>query len=148
MPCNPSEIARIFLDLMQDIDFSSEIRMLRVGFFERTARKSLREELSATYVGLWALALTHSFPQRSEEIFASFLEMYLSGIAPAQRFLDAEKILAYKEMVCHHGSRDFTEVSRHILSFIRVDERHLKADILRLSLALRKHYIFIFQRLV
>ncbi len=133
---------------MQDIDFSQEIRMLRVGFFERTARKNVKEELSATYVGLWALALTHSFPQTTEEIFASFLELHLASLPPTQRALRAEKIIAYKDMVCHHGCKNFTEVSRHILSFVKVDESSLKADVLRLSLALRKHYIFIFQRLV
>ncbi len=146
--CNPEDVARIFFELMKEVDFSPEIAMLRVKFYERTLRKNLLLDLQATYIGLWALALTHSFPDIEDEIFMCFQHMYVASLPKSLRTLQAEKILCYKEMVCQHGSQNFSEVSRHLFSFTKVDKETFKADVLRLSLALRKHYVFIFQRLV
>ncbi len=142
------EVAEIFESLLGTVDFSHELRMFKVGRFNRSLRKTLLNEFEGTYIGLWALALEQSFPKNAQEIFDCFLQKYLEKFAPKHRSVISEKIKAYRAMILSTGDKDFSHVSRHLLSFAKIEDSALKAETLRLSLVLRNHYSFIFQRLV
>ncbi len=142
------EVAANFEALLRDVDFSHELSFFTIGFFDRTLRRTLQQELGMVYIGLWALALEQSFPQTSQSFFTYFVKKYVQKLqGPAQK-IALEKIMAYREMILRSDAKDFNHISEHLLSFTKVKEEQRKASTLRLSLALRNHYTFIFQRLV
>ncbi len=145
---DPRDVAATFESLLGVADFSQELRMFKVGRFNRSLRKTLLNEFEGTYIGLWALALEQSFPNNAQEIFDIFLQKYLEKLAPKRRSVTSEKIRAYRDMILSTGDKDFSHVSRHLLSFAKIEDHELKAETLRLSLGLRNHYSFIFSRLV
>ncbi len=142
------EVAATFESLLSTVDFSQELKMFKVKRFSVSLRKTLLREFEGTYIGLWALALEQSFPQTAQEIFDIFLQNYLEKFVPKARSSTAEKIRAYRAMILSTGDKDFSHVSRHLLSFSKIEDSEFKAETLRLSLLLRNHYSFIFQRLV
>ncbi len=142
------EVAANFEALLRDVDFNHELGFFNISFFNRTLRRTLQQELGMVYIGLWALALEQSFPQTSHSFFKYFVKHYVQKFqGPAQK-MTYEKIMAYREMILRSDAKDFNHISEHLLSFTKVDEDQRKASTLRLSLALRNHYTFIFQRLV
>ncbi len=145
---DPREIAATFEALLSTADFTQELRMFKVGRFNRSLRKTLLNEFEGTYIGLWALALEQSFPKDAQIIFDTFLQKYLEKFAAKRRSSMSAKIKAYRDMVLSTGGKDFSQLSRHLLSFAKIEDSALKAETLRLSLVLRNHYSFIFQRLV
>ncbi len=147
-PSDPKEVAAIFEALLSTVDFTQELSIFKVGRFNRSLRKTLLKEFEGTYIGLWALALEQSFPQNAQEIFDCFLQQHLEKMSPKLRSATATTIRAYRDMVLSVGDKDFSHISRHLLSFAKIDDNALKAETLRLSLVLRNHYSFIFQRLV
>ncbi len=142
------EVAANFAALLKDVDFTPELRIFNMGFFNRTLRRSLQQELTMVYIGLWALALEQSFPQTAQSFFTYFVEHHVEKLTGAAQKVAYEKIMAYRDMILRSDAKDFNHISEHLLSFTKVAEEKRKADTLRLSLALRNHYTFIFQRLV
>lgn len=142
------EVLDNFEALLNDADFSKELKMLGAGRFSFLRRRQMLMELRALYMGLWHLGLLRSFPDTSNEIFLRFLQRHAQrypGRGDAQLRLRAQQ---YKAMLGDTGDRDFTAVSRHLLSFIHRDEATLKVLSLRLTLLLRSTYTFIFERLI
>ncbi len=146
--CVPEEVVATFESLLSAVDFTKELRMFNVKIFDRSLRNTLLKEFEATYVGLWSLALERSFPQSANDIFDCFLEKYTQKKSSKNKDSIIKKLRAYREMMHSVGDQDFSQVSLHLLSFGEVKEGTLKAETLRLSLILRNHYEFIFQRLV
>ncbi len=146
--CNPEEVVATFENLLSSVDFEEELRMFKIGRFNRSLRNNMSNEFEATYIGLWTLALKRSFPDAATEIFSLFLERYAQKNTSKSKAGMVEKLLAYRDMMSSAGDKDFSEVSRHLLSFGKVEDATLKAETLRLSLVLRSHYEFIFQNLV
>lgn len=105
-------------------------------------------ELRGLYMGLWYLGLTRSFPERAEELF----ELYMQHHAELSPRKEDEQLRQrgrqYKDMLSGTGDKDFTAVSRHLLSFMHRDEDALKTMSLRMALLLRSSYTFIFERLI
>ncbi len=146
--CVPAEVVATFENLLSTVDFTQELKMFKVGRFDRSLRKTLLKEFESTYIGLWSLALERSFPESANDIFNMFLEKYAQKDSAKSKNNTAEAIRAYREMMHTVGDKDFSKVSIHLLSFGKVEDATLKAETLRLSLLLRNHYEFIFQRLV
>ncbi len=144
----PEEVTATFESLLSAADFTQELKMFKVGRFDRALRNTLLKEFESTYIGLWALALERSFPQSADSIFDYFLEKYTKKGAQKTKNSNMENLRAYRDMLRSVGDKDFSQVSRHLLSFGKVDDATLKAETLRLSLMLRNHYEFIFQHLV
>ncbi len=142
------EVVANFQALLDDVDFSQELEIFRLKFYNRVMRKKLTEDLKAIYIGLWALALQTSFPQTYEAFFHFFMEDYLLQFNSLERNIAKNKIYSYREMILRSDVRDFNHISQHLLSFVEQNRSTYKADTLRLSLYLRTHYTFIFQRLV
>ncbi len=143
-----AEVSANFKALLDDVDFSSELQVFHLGLFSRTLRRTLLHELQMVYIGLWALALEQSFPQTAKSFFLYFVEEYVRQYKGATKKQIQEKIFAYREMILRADAKDFNHISQHLLSFTKQNAKTQKADTLRLSLALRNHYTFIFQRLV
>ncbi len=142
------EVAANFTALLHDVDFTPELRSFNIGTFNRTLRRVLLHELQMVYIGLWALALEQSFPQTARSFFNFFVKKYVHSLPENTQKATHEKIMAYRDMILRSDAKDFNHISQHLLSFTKVKEEDRKADTLRLSLALRNHYTFIFQRLV
>ncbi len=142
------EVAANFDALLRDADFSHDLRIFNIGFFNRTLRRSLEQELQMVYIGLWALALEQSFPQTARSFFNYFVQRHVQNLSGTTQKVVYEKIMAYREMILRSDAKDFNHISEHLLSFTKVSEENRKAVTLRLSLTLRNHYTFIFQRLV
>ncbi len=142
------EVTANFGALLRDVDFAPELRIFNIGFFDRTLRRSLEQELRMVYIGLWALALEQSFPKTAQAFFAFFVKRYVQELTGSTQKVVYEKIMNYRDMILRSDAKDFNHISEHLLSFTKVKEDKRKADTLRLSLALRNHYTFIFQRLV
>ncbi len=144
----PDEVADSFAALLETTNFTQDLQIFKVGIFDRSLRKRLLRELEATYIGLWALTLERSFPDQTQIIFQCFLDKYIQKIPAKQQSTTSTTIQAYRDMLISNGDQNFSQVSRHLLSFVSVDDSDLKAEILRLSLVLRNHYNTIFRRLV
>ena len=54
----------------------------------------------------------------------------------------------YAEMIAVRGDTDFSEVSRHLSSFLKLPESASKSATLKLALEIRKMYTIIFERLI
>ncbi len=143
-----AEVAANFKALLDDVDFSADLQVFNIGFFNRTLRRTLLHELHMVYIGLWAMALEQSFPQTAKSFFLYFVEEYISPLKGAKKKQTQEQIFAYRDMILRADAKDFSHISQHLLSFTKQNLDTQKADTLRLSLALRNHYTFIFQRLV
>ncbi len=146
--CAPEEIVDNFVKLLEGADFSQELRCLKVGRFNMLLRRNMFLELKATYAGLWALALERSFPETGKDIFDIFVQSYTASMSSSDRMSMQNKINDYRDMALNHGDKDFSHISKHLLSFGKVPVVEMKAEVLRLSLILRQHYIFLFERLV
>ncbi len=142
------DVVSNFKALLEDVDFSQELEIFRLRFYNHFLRKQLVNDFKAVYIGLWALALQTSFPQTYDIIFQSFMNDYLSQFNSLERKITQDKIYSYREMILRSDVRDFNHISKHLLSFVKHNRGTYKADTLRLSLLLRTHYTFIFQRLV
>lgn len=146
-PYTVEEVLDNFEALLLGTDFSNELAMLRVGRFSVMRRQMLRE-LRGLFAGLWHLALTRSFPDRAGELFDLFLERHAIRFPGKEEEKFRQRARQYKEMLLGAGDKDFTAVSRHLLSFVRQDEAGFKAMSLRMALHLRSTYTFIFERLI
>ncbi len=144
----PKEVASVFQALLETTDFATELQLLKVGRFRRALRQKLVQELQGIYAGLWFLGLLRSFPHSAYAIFDCFLDEYITILPYQKQDSTRNTMIFYRDMIFNSGDKDFSSVSRHLLTFIETNETTLKADILRLTLVLRNAYTFIFQRLL
>ncbi len=142
------EVTANFAALLNDVEFTQELAVFKIGLFNRALRRTLLNELRMVYIGLWAYALEQSFPQTALSFFQYFVDHYVQTLPENVQKPTYDKIMDYRDMIVRSDAKDFNHISLHLLSFTKINEETLKADTLRLSLALRNHYTFIFQRLV
>lgn len=144
----PDDVIENFLALLRDADFSQELAILKVGKFQFLRRRQLLLEFRALYIGLWRLALARSFPVDGQDIFDAFM----AGYADTHNNTTTQRLLTrgqqYAEILLAEGDKDYTHISQHILSFGILPEKDRKAMNLRLALAIRQLYTFIFTRLI
>lgn len=137
-----------FAALLDDLDFTAELDLLGIGRFQFLRRKQMTIELRGLYTAIWRLALARSFPQDAENMFNVFLQRYGQahpGKLPTQII---ERARQYWGMLEPAGDADFSEVARHLSSFIEREEKDQRPLILKLALHIRSAYRFIFERLI
>ncbi len=148
-PYTQDEVVANFQALIDSRDFDVELKQLGIGAFRLMQRRQMLLEFKGLFAGLWRLALARSFPVDGDQIFEKYLELRLhqSGNSKeAQRHV--ERARQYADMLTLRGDTDFSEVSLHLLSFLRLPDAARKSATLKLALDIRGMYNFIFQRLI
>jgi hypothetical protein len=143
------EVIANFQALIDSWDFNAALRQLGIKAMQIMHRKQMLLELRGLFAGLWRLALTRSFPEDGQQIFEGYLEYCLSSPKNskyAQQLV--ERTRQYAEMLALRGDTDFSEVSRHLTSFVLLPEATRKSVTLKLALDIRQMYNFIFERMI
>lgn len=137
-----------FAVLLDDLDFTSELDLLGIGRMQFLRRKQMLIELRGLYAALWRLALGRSFPHEADEMFAVFLARYGENHAGKASAQIVERARQYWGMLEPAGDADFSDVSRHLTSFLEREQGEMPTLILKLALHIRSAYRFIFDRLI
>ena len=143
------EVIANFQALVESWDFNTELARLGLGAMQIMRRKQMLLELKGLFAGLWRLALTRSFPEDGLQIFEGYLKQCLSGPKSGKKAQQlVERSRQYAEMLALRGDTDFSEVSRHLTSFLHMPESARKSAILKLALDIRQMYNLIFERMI
>ena len=143
------EVIANFQALIDSWNFKAELKRLGINAMQIMRRKQMLLEFTGLFIGLWRLALTRSFPEDGRQIFEGYLEYCLSASKndkKAQQLV--ERARQYAEMLALRGDTDFSEVSRHLMSFLPLPEAARKSATLKLALDIRQMYNFIFERMI
>lgn len=151
-PDESPAITQVALDnfavLLDDADFTAELELVGVGRFQFLRRRQMCLELRGLYMALWRLALSRSFPNDADAMFATFLHGYLTRHPEKSARPAAERARQYWGMLQPTGDADFNAVARHLTSFAERDEKAQRTLTLKLALHIRSVYRFIFDRLI
>jgi hypothetical protein len=143
------EVIANFQALVDNWDFSAKLKGLGIGAIHIMLRKRMLLEFKGLFAGLWRLALTRSFPEDGQQIFESYLERCLSKPKSGKKGQQlVERSRQYAEMLTLRGDADFSEVSRHLTSFLNLPESARKSATLKLALEIRQTYNIIFERMI
>lgn len=134
--------------LLRDADFARELELLGIGRLQFLLRRQMAYELKGLYIALWRLALSQSFPDDAEAMFATFLHGYLLKHPDKISRHIAQRAREYWNMILPSGDSDFMAVARHLTSFVVREQRDNRALTLKLALHIRSIYRFIFDRLI
>lgn len=137
-----------FAALIGDMDYNDAINLMGLGRFQFLRRKRMRLELMALYMALWRLALARSFPPHADAMFATFLAEYEGSHTGKACEGVTARAREYWAMIHPVGDSDFSDVARHLTSFLISDQRDVRALTLKLALHIRSAYRFIFERLI
>jgi hypothetical protein len=143
------EVIANFRALIDSWDFDAELRRFGIGAMHIMRRRHMLLEYRGLFTGLWRLALTRSFPVDGWLIFEEYLAACLGkskNSKKAQQYVERSR--QYADMLTLRGDADFSEVSRHLVSFVRLPETARKSVILKLALDIRQMYNFIFERMI
>jgi hypothetical protein len=143
------EVIANFQALIESWDFEAELKRFGIGAMNIIRRKQMLLEFRGLFAGLWRLALARSFPEDGRQIFEGYLE---ACVIKSKNGKKAQQLVArsrlYAEMLSLRGDTDFSEVSRHLTSFVRMPEAEQKSATLKLALDIRQMYNFIFERMI
>jgi hypothetical protein len=143
------EVIANFQALIDSWDFKAELGRLGIGAMQIMRRKQMLLELKGLFAGLWRLALARSFPEDGRQIFEGYLQGCLSNPAKGNNARQlVERARQYAEMLALRGTADFSEVSRHLTSFLKLPESAHKGATLKLALHIRQMYNCIFERMI
>jgi len=143
------EVIANFQALIGSWDFNAELKRLGIGSMQIMRRSQMLLEFKGLFAGLWRLALTRSFPQDGQQIFESYLEHCLTASPKNKKAQQlVERSRQYAEMLTLRGNTDFSEVSRHLVSFLNLPEATRKSGTLKLALDIRQMYTFIYERMI
>lgn len=137
-----------FSGLLDSFDYKGDIQFLELGIFNFRQKKNMIIEFQGLYVGLWSMALFHSFPNDHDAILQRFIEKelpkkYNKKLLPLQ----VKRIQQYSELIRGNSNIDFNPVSHHILSLLHVKESKFRTINLKIALHIRSVYTYIFERL-
>jgi len=143
------EVIANFRALIDSWDFNAELRQLGIGAMHIMRRQQMLLELKGLFAGLWRLALARSFPKDGQQIFEGWLAYCLSSSKNGKKAQQlVERARQYSEMLALRGDTDFSEVSRHLTSFVPLPESAHKSATLKLALDIRQMYNCIFERMI
>lgn len=137
-----------FAALLDDIDFAAELELLGITRLQFMRRKQMLLELRGLYAALWRLALGRSFPQDADLMFAIFLRRYGQSHVGKGASQIVERARQYWGMLEPAGDGDFSDIARHLVSFLEREEKDRRPLTLKLALHIRSAYRFIFERLI
>jgi hypothetical protein len=143
------EVIANFQALIDSWDFNAELKKLGIGTMQVMRRKRMLLEFQGLFAGLWRLALARSFPEDGLQIFEGYLDRCLGNAKSGKKAEHlVERARQYAEMLALRGDTDFSEVSRHLTSFLHLSESARKRATLKLALDIRQMYNFIFERMI
>ena len=143
------EVIANFQALIASQDFAIQLRQLGIGPLQIMRRKQMLLEFKALFIALWRLALARSFPDDGQDIFDAYLQTHSTDVAKSTNIVQvAERARQYADMLSLRGDTDFSEVSRHLLSFLKLAENERRSITLKLALDIRQMYNFIFERMI
>ena len=143
------EVIENFQALIDSWDFSAELRQLGIGPMQLMRRRQMLLEFRGLLAGLWRLALTRSFPEDGQQIFEGYLESCLQNPKNSHKARPfVERARQYAAMLAVRGDSDFSEVSRHVASFLKLSEVARKSTTFKLALDIRQMYTFVFDRMI
>lgn len=142
------EVLANFAVLLDDLDFTHELELLGLGRFQFMRRKQMQLELRSLSIALWRLALGSSFPHDADLIFEMFLRRFQHNHPAKSTPQIIERARGYWGMIQPLGNSDFSNIARHLVSFVDRDGENSKPMILKLALHIRSNYRFIFERLI
>ena len=142
------EVIANFQALIDSWDFKAALRQLGIGSMQIIRRKQMLLEFKGLFAGLWRLALASSFPEDGQQIFEGYLKACLGSQSGKNAQQLVERACQYAEMLTLRGTADFSEVSRHLTSFLNLPEPVRKRATLKLALDIRQMYNFIFERMI
>lgn len=152
VPYTIDEIIKNFIALMKDMNFSQELSLLGISRFHFIKRKIALQHIQALTTGLWQLALQRSFPLEYEKIFSEYLSTLYKQHPKYKKSSSASKfqkiIISYVSLLELHKDTNFTDVSSHLIKTVNFSAANNKALQLKLALAIRDIYNFLFQRLI
>lgn len=138
-----------FAALIEDVDYEAYLEMMGIGRFQFLRRKQMRIEVLGLHMALWRLALSRSFPAHADWMFSRFLARYVERHGDKGSQSIADRGRQYWGMLEPGGDSDFNEVARHLASFREQENSDIdRALVLRLALAVRRAYKWIFERLI
>lgn len=138
-----------FAVLIDDIGYEACLDLMGIGRLQFLRRRQMKIEILGLRMALWRLALARSFPTRAEGMFREFLKRYAESHPDKNSREATKRGLQYWGMLEPGGDSDFQAVARHLASFNeQKPEDGSRALILRLALAIRGDYKFIFDRLI
>lgn len=151
-PYSIIEILTNFSVLMEDMNFSNELSILKINKFCFRKRKKAYQHMQAITISLWRLALQRSFPSEYDIIFGAYLCKKNSQIPINKKGILApyfQTILQpYIEILHTHGDSDFTEISSHLINTLQLSKVNNDATKLKLALTIRNMYNYIFKKLI
>jgi len=143
------EVIANFQALVDSWDFDAELKRFGIGPLNILLRRRMLPELKGFFAGLWRLALTRSFPEDGRQIFEGYLEACVVKAKNGKRALQlVDRSRYYAKMLLARGDTDFSDVSRHLTSLVRLPEADRKSVTLKLALDIRQMYNLIFERLI
>lgn len=135
--------------LIDDTEYEAYLEMMGIGRLQFLRRKQMRVEILGLRMALWRLALARSFPKHADWMFREFLERFSSSHPDKNSRQAVRRGEEYWDMLAPGGDSDFQVVARHLASFQEQgDPGTIRALVLRLALAIRRDYKFIFERLI
>ncbi len=146
----PEDVINRFCGLLQSFDLVEEYRILELGALNVFKKRNAAREFRALYVALWKIALDKSLPERSEEIFALFLERIPALLDCKENAADflRRRIAVYDTLLHPTKEQNFSEVSEKLLSGLTRNPELKNNQILKLSLHIRKVYTLLFRNLI
>lgn len=137
-----------FSALIDDMDYDYLLEHMNIGRMQFMLRKQMRTELRGLFIALWRLALGRSFPTVGDMMLAAFLQRYRSAYPGKAGSQTVERAKEYWGMIQPVGDQNFNVVAQHLTSFLLKDEKQVRPLTLKLALAIRRSYCFIFERLI
>ena len=143
------EVIANFQALIGGWNFNAKLGQLGIGAMHVMRRRQMLLEFKGLFTGLWRLALMRSFPEEGRQIFEEYLERCLSNPKNEKSARQlVERSRQYADMLDLRGDTDFSEVSRHLTSFLHLPESAHKSAVLKLALDIRQMYNVIFERMI
>lgn len=157
MSSNPYTIKEVidhFSLLLDGMDFERELVGMGIKRLHFRRKKHFCKEMQALSIGLWYIALRHSFPKDYEQIFDGYINKQLDQVHEKSEE-EREKVQAflsilykYVSILREKGDSDFMGVSTHIVKMFSKPNEDISSKKLRLALMIRENYTMIFQHLI
>ena len=142
------EIITNFIGILDSFNYRKDIQLLDISVFNFRQKKNMVIEFQGLYIGLWSMALYHSFPQDYDIILQKFMDRELPKRYNKRLLsLQVKRINQYIELIRSNSTVDFTPVSHHILSLLHTKESESRKMNLKIALHIRSIYNYIFERL-
>lgn len=143
-----AEIIQRFEAAMASLDLKAEAAELDSGLSAIFRRGRVVRDFQAVCVVMWRLSLEKSFPDQQEDVYNDFTahSAFLGSGGARKKLL--ERIRLFWEVLEMQKTADFTPLAVYLAGSLSNDLDNRKVLQLKLSLALRRIYNFVFESLI